>query len=374
MLVRFVDALCEWTGSLPSRSFSCSKSTELHITMEDGKTNTTYRSRFLFINTLPPSTRSLGGQVECEKLKNRHAQIQSMFSRIRGVRSSWNSTQTGVVFAHSQVTSAGKKTKTEFKRKDSLSPVGRSRAYKRPLLPAQQVRICHKSQSQAAACDRRVGPRPERIDSCSSELESLRDSCSNSTERQPSLVELADEEYRCLQRYLSGLHKTFLQSAGLSPVECSVPLLESAASMVQASLEYSFLLYGLLAHVSTALAKADPKGDSKIMLSASDAYCHKAVAALRTRLSTSIEPDHHVIVGLWHLISAELNRADFEIARTHLYGANAIILHVQKTGQDLRPPYVTLIRACESKLAITTWSDERLLTLWSAPKLGNCRL
>jgi hypothetical protein len=345
---------------------------ELHIAMEDGRTNATYPSRFLFINALALSTKTLGEQVESGKLKNRHAQIQSMFSRIRGANSSRNLSQPGIASVQAQAMSMAKKRKRKFKWKDSQSVVSRPRSYTRPLLPAEHVRERHKSQT--TACDDRVWPRPKGTVSCISEFENLGDSCSSSLAAQPSMVELADEEYRCLQRYLSGLHETLLESAGLGTAELSVPLLESAASMVQDCLEYDFLLFGLLAHVSTALIKADPKGDPKAMMSVSDGYCYKAVVALRARLSTSMEPDYRVIVGLWHLISAELNRADFEIAQTHLHGANAIILQLQKSTLDLKPSYVTLIRSCESRFSVTTWLGERLLTLWSAPKLGNYRL
>jgi len=149
-----------------------------------------------------------------------------------------------------------------------------------------------------------------------------------------------------LQYYLSVAHDQLLSSTGLVQSKREDPLLNSAASMIQGCLKNELLMYALLANMSTMLPEMEPASS----LPRSTYYCYQAIKALRHHLLTSAQPDESVLIGLWHLISAENNRGDFKAALTHLNGANAILKYLQKAGNPPSQQYIALLQACKSLL------------------------
>ena len=160
-------------------------------------------------------------------------------------------------------------------------------------------------------------------------------------------IALDDHVHEYLRYYLSVAHERLLCAAGVvESKRKDVPLLVSASAMIQGCLEDDILLYALLANMSTML----PEVELTSSLPCSTYCCYQAIKSLRRCISNFPGPDESVIVSLWHLINAEINRCDIEAALTHLKGAIAVFEHLQLSGKPPNPQYIALLQACSSLL------------------------
>jgi hypothetical protein len=296
-----------------------------------------YPPQFLFVHDPSTSTKTPAEQARHDRLKHRHVQVRSILSRVSGTDPRRDTTPPRLIFARPGQVSVVKR------RGHGCNSVAHPKLGGSPT-PLRE-HVTDLEQCLTSVCDGYTGPLPQSNGHSNTDSGSVWNMNGDSSANAAFPFDFADQEYQYLQYYLSGVHEKLLQSVGLAASSSEEPLLRSAACMVQACLENDFLMYALLAHMSTI------RLDVGSCAGLSDDYRYRAVAALRTRLSAPAKPDHLVIISLWHLISAEVNRGDLEIAKTHLEGAKAIALHLQESGNALGIPFVMLIRVCESRLA-----------------------
>ena len=157
-------------------------------------------------------------------------------------------------------------------------------------------------------------------------------------------IALDDQIHRYLQVYLSVAHDILIVHGGLVESSRNSRFLNSAASMIRGCLQYELLLYAVLANMSTML----PEVELHSCLSTSSYYCYRATKAVRLHLLHSPQPDEVILIGLWHLISAEQNRGNLDAAITHLEGANAMLRCIQKSEAPASSQYFALVRACKA--------------------------
>ena len=104
-------------------------------------------------------------------------------------------------------------------------------------------------------------------------------------------------------------------------------------------------MYSLLANMSTVLSETELASPP----SCSNFYYYQAVKAIRRQLEMSSNLDNSIIIALWHLISAEMNRDEFKAAAMHITGARAVIEHLHRVDQaDCQ--YLALLRTCDALL------------------------
>jgi hypothetical protein len=171
---------------------------------------------------------------------------------------------------------------------------------------------------------------------------------------QTSPIVIDNQVYQYLQYYLSVAHEQLLCSTGLVQSKTLDPFLSCAASMIQACFKNELLMYSLLANISTMLPEMEFSSSSPY----STYYCYQAIKSLRHHLSTPTRLDESIIVGLWHLISAENNRGDFRAALVHLNGASAIFKYLEESAGLASPRSGALLRASAALLAAGTTSDK----------------
>ncbi len=309
-----------------------------------------YTPRFLFVKDPSASTSTPQDKKHHKSLIQRHAQVQSIVSRRERTVPSVSS----IGRSRKPLTASGVD--------NNRGSISSSRATQSPLLPKQRAsHRCDKSAKMFEEGRLHLGPsahaRPAGRNPWRTAIP-ITPIISFDILGQPSNppVVVDEQVYQYLQYYLSEAHERLLCSTGLLKSSRRDSLLDSASIMIQSCFKNELLMYALLANMSTMLPEMEPGSN----FPSSAYYCYQAIKALRRRLSMSLQPDESVIIGLWHLISAEKNRGDCEAAFTHLRGAHTILCHLRQSGHPLSPQYAALLEASDALLVID--ADTRRLS------------
>ena len=301
-----------------------------------------YTPRFLFVKEPSMATSTSQDKKHHKTLIQRHAQIQAIVSR----RQKFISLDTGTGRFETPSTASG------CENSQGVSPSLYSKQTPRSSNPAtggcgnKSASTCEVARKNLVR-SRYVSPTDQKHGGTS--ISSKPINPFSIAERSNAFpIDLDDQVCQYLQYYLSVAHEQLLCSMGLVKSSRKDSLLESASIMIQSCFKNELLMYTLLANISTML----PELDVASTFPSSAYYCYQAIKAVRRYLSTTDRLDESVILGLWHLISAENTRGDSEAALTHLRGAHAILRHLRQSGCPPSPQYVALLEACDPFWAI----------------------